>query len=92
MATVAEIEAMIVEGLAKQKRCTPTELRADLEAKGSDMPSDSHRLVRVVFKLRRELDIPKFKWDKSFKPAFKSVRLLAHFLHQRQQASTARAA
>lgn len=87
MATVDEIEAMIIEGLAKQKRCTPGELRADLEAKGSDMPADSHRLVRVVFKLRRELGIPKFKWDKKFKPAFKSVRLLAWFLHERQQSA-----
>jgi acyl carrier protein len=84
MRSVDEIEAMIIEGLAKQKRCTPEELRADLEAKGSDMPADSHRLVRVVFKIKRELGIPKFKWDKQFKPAFKSVRLLARFLHERQ--------
>jgi hypothetical protein len=58
MASVDEIEAMIIEGLAEQKRCTPAELRADLEAKGSDMPADSHRLVRVVFKLQRELEVP----------------------------------
>jgi hypothetical protein len=87
MRTVDEIEAMIIDGLAKQKRCTPAELRGDLEAKGSDMPADSHRLVRVVFKLRRELGIPKFKWDKKFKPAFKSVRLLARFLHERQSSA-----
>lgn len=92
MATVDEIESMIIEGLARQKRCTPAELRADLAAKGSDMPADSHRLVRVVFKLRRELGVPKFKWDKKFKPAFKSVRLLARFLYQRQQAASMRAA
>jgi acyl carrier protein len=91
MRSVDEIEGMIIEGLAKQKQCTPEELRADLEAKGSDMPADSHRLVRVVFKIKRELGIPKFKWDKQFKPAFKSVRLLARFLHERQ-ASQVRAA
>ena len=91
MRTTDEIEEMIIDRLAAQKRCTPAELRADLEAKGSDMPADSHRLVRVVFKLRRELGIPKFKWDKTFKPAFKSVRLLARFLHDRQ-ASAVRAA
>jgi hypothetical protein len=82
---------MIIEGIAQQKGCTSAELRADLEAQGSDMPADSHRLVRVVFKLCRELDIPKFKWDKKLKPAFKSVRLMAQFLHERQQ-SVARAA
>jgi acyl carrier protein len=87
MRTAVEIEAMIIQGLAEQKRCTPTELRADLEAKGNDLPADSHRLVRVVFKLRRELGIPKFKWDKTLKPAFKSVRLLARFLYDRQSAA-----
>jgi acyl carrier protein len=91
MRTVEEIETMIIDGLAKQKRCTSEELRTELEAKGSDLPADSHRLVRVVFKLRRELGIPKFTWDKSFKPAFKSVRLLARFLHERQT-TAARAA
>lgn len=91
MATVDEIEVMIIEGLAKQKGCTAAELRAELEARGSDMPADSHRLVRVVFKLRRELGVPKFEWDKKLKPAFKSVRLLAKFLHERQR-SAARAA
>ncbi len=85
MATVDQIETMIIERLAHQKRCSAAELRADLEAQGSDMPADSHRLVRVVFKLCRELDIPKFKWDKAFKPAFKSVRLMAQFLNERQQ-------
>lgn len=86
MKTVLEIEQRIIEELAKQKRCDPADLRADLSGKSTDMPEDSHRLVRVVAKLRRELDIPKFKWDKSFRPAFKSVRLLAHFLHARQPA------
>jgi acyl carrier protein len=92
MATVEEIEDLIITRLAEQKRCDPADLRADLAAKGSDMPADSHRLVRVVFKLRRDLEIPPFKWDKSFKPAFKSVRLLAGFLYQRQSDSRAQAA
>lgn len=85
METVTEIETRIIAALAKQKRCSPQELRADLSAKGSDMPEDSHRLVRVVFKLSRELGIPKLKWDKQLKPAFKSVRRLAQLLHARQQ-------
>jgi hypothetical protein len=84
MESIAEIETRIIEALAAQKRCTPDELRADLEAKGSDMPEDSHRLVRVVFRLQRELGIPKFKWDKQLKPAFKSVRRMAQLLHSRQ--------
>ncbi len=83
MATTEQIEEMIIAGLAKQKRCTAEEVRADLLAKGSDMPADSHRLVRVVMKLQGELGI-KFKWDKSFRPAFKSVSRLASFLHARQ--------
>jgi acyl carrier protein len=86
MASISEIEGMVIAGLAKQKRCTPAELRSELEAKGSDMPADSHRLVRVVYKLSRELGV-EFKWDKSLKPAFKSVRLLARFLYERQAAS-----
>lgn len=83
MTTVAEIEDLLIGALAKQKRCTPTELRADLLAKGSDMPTDSHRLVRAVAKIQKELGI-KFKWDKDFRPAFKSVGKLARFLHDRQ--------
>ncbi len=85
MKSVSEIETKIIEALAKQKRCSPEELRADLAGKGDDMPEDSHRLVRVVFKLRRELGIPKFKWEGELKSAFKSVRVLAKFLHGRQQ-------
>ena len=88
MATEKEIETRIIDGLAKQKRCTPEELRADLQAKGTDLPEDSHRLVRVLFKLRRELGIPKFKWDKELKPAFKSVRRMAQLLHARQRSES----
>lgn len=83
MADVAEIEEKIIARLAEQKRCDPQKLRAELEAEGSDMPVDSHRLVRAVAKLKRELEID-FKWDKSLRPIFKSVRKLAVFLHARQ--------
>jgi hypothetical protein len=92
MATVDEIETMLIDRLAKQKRSDPEALRAELAAQGSNMPIDSHRLVRVVFRLARELDIPKFKWDKQFKPTFRSVKLMAHFLHDRQPSITAEAA
>jgi hypothetical protein len=83
MANVAEIEEMIIDRLAQQKRCDPRDLRAELAAGGADMPVDSHRLVRAVAKLKRELEI-EFKWDKSMRPVFKSVRGLAEFLHARQ--------
>jgi len=83
MASVEQIEEMIIAALASQKRCSPEELRADLLAKGSDMPADSHRLVRAVVKVQRELGI-EFKWDKSLRPAFKSVKRLASLLHARQ--------
>jgi acyl carrier protein len=83
MADVAEIEEMIIARLAEQKRCDPAMLRAELEAEGSDMPADSHRLVRAVAKLKKELEID-FKWDKSLRPVFKSVRKLAVFLQARQ--------
>jgi hypothetical protein len=83
MPNVAEIEEMIIARLAEQKRCSPQALRTELEAEGSDMPVDSHRLVRAVAKLKRELEVD-FKWDKSLRPVFKSVRKLAAFLHARQ--------
>lgn len=83
MANVAEIEEMIIAHVAKQKRCDPGDLRAELEAEGADMPVDSHRLVRAVAKLKRELEI-EFKWDKSMRPVFRSVHRLAEFLHARQ--------
>jgi hypothetical protein len=92
MASTSEIETMIVERLAKQKGTTPAAMASELAAQGSNMPVDSHRLVRVVFKLARELGVPKFKWDKKFKPAFKSVTLMARFLHDRQPATAAKAA
>jgi hypothetical protein len=84
METIDQIETRIVAALAAQKRCTPDELRADLQSKGNDMPEDSHRLVRVVFRLQRELGIPRFAWNKELKPAFKSVRGMAELLHSRQ--------
>lgn len=83
MASKEQIEQMIIAALATQKGCSPEELRGDLLAKGSDMPADSHRLVRAVVKIQRELGI-EFKWDKSLRPAFKSVRGLASLLHSRQ--------
>jgi hypothetical protein len=92
MASIDEIETMLIERLAKQKGCKPAALQADLAAQGSNMPVDSHRLVRVVFQLARELEVPKFKWDKQFKPAFKSVKLMARFLHDRQPEIAVKAA
>jgi hypothetical protein len=83
MAEITEIEEMIIVKLAEQKHTDPRSLRAELEAEGSDMPVDSHRLVRAVAKLKREMEID-FKWDKSLRPVFKSVRKLAAFLHARQ--------
>ncbi|HET9198175.1 MAG TPA: hypothetical protein VFN92_07995 [Solirubrobacterales bacterium] len=83
MASVKEIEEKIIGALATQKGCSAAELRSDLLAKGSDMPADSHRLVRAVVKIQRELGI-KIKWDKSLRPALKSVKALAQLLHERQ--------
>jgi hypothetical protein len=84
-----QIEQMIINALAAQKRCSPAELRRDLEAKGDDMPEDSHRLVRVVAKLCRELGAPPIKWRKELRPAFKSVRALAALLFAQQSATRA---
>lgn len=84
VATVEDFEQSIIDLLAAQKKCSPDEYRADLEAKDSDMPEDSHRLVRVVFRLQQEYGLSEIEWDKSLKPAFKSVRALAALLHSRQ--------
>jgi hypothetical protein len=89
MNSLSQIEQLIIDALATQKRCTPAELRRDLEAKGDDMPEDSHRLVRVVAKLCRELGAPPIKWSKELRPALKSVRALAELLFSQQGASRA---
>lgn len=89
MKSTSEIEQMIINSLAAQKRCSPEDLRHDLEAKGDDMPEDSHRLVRVVSKLCRELGAPRIKWTKELRPALKSVHALAVLLCAQQRLTQA---
>ena len=77
MATRSEVRTMIVEQLAKLKRCTPAEIEkkiADSEKIGS------HYYVRVLPKIRRQLGI-KLKAGKELSAAMKSLDTLADYVH-----------
>lgn len=68
---------MIVELLAQLKRCTPAEVEAKLEQTGGK--EDSHRLVRVLPKLRRRLGI-NLKPGREMSAALGSVETLADYV------------
>jgi acyl carrier protein len=75
------IRTSIIELLAEKKRCKPAELERQLKDKGPEMPIDSHRLVRIVPKLGRQLGI-KIKFNRQLAPHLKSVETLVTYLQE----------
>lgn len=73
MATRDEVRTMIVEQLAKLKRCTPAEIEKKI-ADGEKI--GSHYYVRVLPKIRRQLGI-KLKAGKELSAAMRSIETLA---------------
>jgi acyl carrier protein len=82
------IRANIIELLAEKKRCEPAELERQLKEKGAEMPIDSHRLVRIVPKLGRQLGV-KIKFDRQLAPHLKSVETLVAYVFELAQKAAA---
>lgn len=78
--TKTEIRTLIIEKLAELMRKDPKDLERELAAGGTELPIDSHRLVRVVPKVAAALGI-KVKYSKKLSWAFKSIDSLTDFLH-----------
>jgi acyl carrier protein len=74
-----ELRTTIIDLLAEKKRCSPAELERQLKDKGPEMPIDSHRLVRIVPKLGRQLGI-KIKFNRQLAPHLKSVETLVQYV------------
>lgn len=81
MTSRSGISTSIIELLAEKKRCDPAELERQLKDGGSEMPIDSHRLVRIVPKLGRQLGI-KIKFNRELAPHLKSVETLVEYVHE----------
>jgi len=81
MTSRSAIRKSIIELLAEKKRCYPNELERQLKDKGPTMPIDSHRLVRIVPKLGRQLGI-KIKFNRQLAPHLQSVETLVQYVHE----------
>lgn len=75
------IRTTIIELLAEKKRCDPAEFERQLKDKGPELPIDSHRLVRIVPKLGRQLGI-KIKFNRQLAPHLKAVETLVEYVHE----------
>jgi acyl carrier protein len=81
MTSRSGIRTSIIELLAEKKRCDPAELERQLKDKGPEMPIDSHRLVRIVPKLGRQLGI-KIKFNRQLAPHLKAVDTLVDYVQE----------
>jgi acyl carrier protein len=81
MTSRSGIRTSIIELLAEKKRCDPAELERQLTDKGPELPIDSHRLVRIVPKLGRQLGI-KIKFNRQLAPHLKSVETLVEYVQE----------
>lgn len=81
MRSRSAIRSSIIELLAEKKRCDPAELERQLKEKGPELPIDSHRLVRIVPKLGRQLGI-KIKFNRQLAPHLKSVETLVEYVQE----------
>jgi acyl carrier protein len=81
MTSRSAIRTSIIELLAEKKRCDPAELERQLKEKGPELPIDSHRLVRIVPKLGRQLGI-KIKFNRQLAPHLKSVETLVEYVQE----------
>jgi len=81
MTSRSGIRKSVIELLAEKKRCEPAELERQLKEKGPQMPIDSHRLVRVVPKLGRQLGI-KIKFNRQLAPHLQSVETLVQYVFE----------
>jgi acyl carrier protein len=81
MTSRSGIRTSIIELLAEKKRCDPAELERQLKDKGPELPIDSHRLVRIVPKLGRQLGI-KIKFNRQLAPHLKSVETLVEYVQE----------
>ena len=81
MTSRSAIRTSIIELLAEKKRCDPAELERQLKEKGPELPIDSHRLVRIVPKLGRQLGI-KIKFNRQLAPHLKAVDTLVDYVHE----------
>jgi acyl carrier protein len=81
MTSRSSIRTMIIELLAERKRCEPAELAQQLKEKGPQLPIDSHRLVRIVPKLGRQLGIP-IKFNRQLAPHLKAVETLVEYVQE----------
>jgi acyl carrier protein len=81
MTSRSGIRTSIIELLAEKKRCDPAELERQLKEKGPELPIDSHRLVRIVPKLGRQLGI-KIKFNRQLAPHLKSVETLVEYVQE----------
>ncbi len=85
MATRDEIRTMIMEQLAKLKRCSTAEIEKNI-ADGEKI--GSHYYVRVLPKIRRQLGI-KLKAGKELSAAMKSLDTLVDYIHSVAQKEAA---
>jgi acyl carrier protein len=81
MTSRSAIRTSIIELLAEKKRCDPAQLERQLKEKGPELPIDSHRLVRIVPKLGRQLGI-KIKFNRQLAPHLKSVETLVEYVQE----------
>ena len=81
MTSRSGIRTSIIELLAEKKRCDTAELERQLKEKGPELPIDSHRLVRIVPKLGRQLGI-KIKFNRQLAPHLKSVETLVEYVQE----------
>jgi acyl carrier protein len=81
MASRSEIRKDIIELLAAKKRCDPAELEQQLKNKGSQMPIDSHRLVRIVPQLAKRLGL-RIKFNRQLAPHLQAVETLVDYVHE----------
>jgi acyl carrier protein len=81
MTSRSGIRTSIIELLAEKKRCDPAELERQLKDNGPELPIDSHRLVRIVPKLGRQLGI-KIKFNRQLAPHLKSVETLVEYVQE----------
>lgn len=81
MTSRSGIRTSIIALLAEKKRCDPAELEQQLKDKGPEMPIDSHRLVRIVPQLGRQLGI-KIKFNRQLAPHLKAVETLVEYVQE----------
>ncbi len=81
MTSRSAIRTSIIQLLAEKKRCDTAELERQLKEKGPELPIDSHRLVRIVPKLGRQLGI-KIKFNRQLAPHLKSVETLVEYVQE----------